>query len=382
MRRIRSWYVTARYFVNHMLYRAGLRREHPRPGNEWDAYRLVVGDVLGWNRYIRVHNAHLIPRDHPAIFYGNHMKLDDPLWIFEATMLSTGGTVRIGAMLRNDFFSSVPFLKSRFLDMDQLMETVGVFGISRGHVTVSELKRFVDFLIAGHGFILFPGRTRSRSGMLVDYGDGVERPGGISFFLRATQNRAPDRVFGAMPAVRNYNPVTRHSSVIFGPEQTLPRGASREAQRKFDEDLIGVLGPLVEINVAQVVAATLYLRALHGIHAPLGVGELKRMVGQVLDAIDHPYIDPEDMADLDRAVGGAVRYFAKGRMARVRHGTIEANVDAILETPELTTKFRKRNAVKYHTNQILHLGGVVEEIEGTVLRGGASRREGRSSATA
>ncbi len=367
LNRVRHYARFLAHFLEHILFRMGLRKTQPSAEGRWEAFQFVVGDFTGSNRYIRTHNTHLIPRDHPAIFYGNHMKLDDPFYLFRGVYLATGGSVMPGAMMRSDFFEGIPFLKSRWLDLDQILETVGVYGVSRENVTISQLKRFVDLLLRGKGFILYPGRSRSCSGLLMDYRDSIERPGGISFFLHAVQSRADAPTVSAAPAVRNYNPVTRHTSVIFGPEIFLPRGATRAEQRLFDEHLIEALGPLVEINAAQVVAALLYTRCLHGLIGPIAVDELVKIVSGLFDDFDHAYLDPEDKADAGRAVRGALRYLRKGRMLTLRGGKVCPIADAILSTPPLTTKFRDLNPVKYLTNQILHLGGVTALIEQRAL---------------
>lgn len=365
--RLKHYSTFAAHFAEHVLARMGLRKAQPSAENRYEAFQFVVGDFVGWNKYIRLHNTHLVPRDHPAIFYGNHIKLDDPCYLFRAVYLATGGSVKIGAMMRHDFFQGIPLLKSRWLDLDQILETTDVYGISRDNVTISQLKKFVDLLLRGKGFILYPGRSRSCSGMLMDYRDSIERPGGISFFLHTAQARDPDKKFSAVPAVRNYNPVTRHTSVVFGEELFLPRGASRAEQRRFDERLIEALGPLVEINAAQVTSAILYTRSLHTIGGPLPVSELVRVVGELFDALDHPYIDPEDKADVSRAVRGTLKYLRKHGMVNVSRGLVEPNAAAILFTPPLTSEFREQNPVKYLTNQILHLGSVTALIEQRAL---------------
>jgi len=366
--RIRHYANFAAHFVEHVLARMGLRKAQPfADDSRYEAFQFVVGDFVGWNKYIRLHNTHLVPRDHPAIFYGNHIKLDDPCYLFRAVYLATGGSVKIGAMLRNDFFIGIPFLKSRWLDLDQILETVNVYGISRENVTISQLKKFVDLLVRGKGLILYPGRSRSCSGLLMDYRDNIERPGGISFFLHTAQSRDPKLRVSAAPAVRNYNPVTRHTSVVFGEEVFLPRGASRAEQRRFDESLIEALGPLVEINAAQVVSAILYTRCLHSLAGPVSIPELVRLVAGLFDAFDHSYIDPEDKADVARAVHGAVRYLRKHGMVTSSRDAVRPIAEAILSAPPTSKDFRDQNPAKYLTNQILHLGNVTALIEQRAL---------------
>lgn len=368
MRRIRHYALFFGYLFGHIFYRLGLAKKHPSPEGRWESFQFVVGDFVGWNKYIRVRNTDLVPRDHPAIFYGNHMKLDDPCYLYRATYLATGGKVGIGAMLRNDFFAGVPLLKSRFLDFDALLETLYVYGISRENVTVAQLKKFVDLLLAGRGFILYPGRTRSCSGLLMDYRDTAQRPGGISFFLHAVQGRDDHIVVSAMPAVRNYNPVTRHTSVIFGPEQLLRRGVARAEQRAFDERIIEVLGPLVEVNAAQLVSTVLYTRCIHGITGPIEIDRLTQIVHEVFDTTTHAYLDPEDTTDVARSVRRTLRYLEKRGMLDVRRLRVIPDVEVILNMPPLNTKFREVNPVRFLTNQILHLGEVTRLIEDRVLQ--------------
>ncbi len=375
--RIKHYANFAAHFAEHVLARMGLRNSQPSAERRYEAFQFVVGDFVGWNRYIRLHNTHLVPRDHPAIFYGNHIKLDDPCYLFRAVYLATGGSVKIGAMMRSDFFAGIPFAKSRWLDLYQILETTDVYGISRESVTISQLKKFVDLLLRGKGFILYPGRSRSCSGLLMDYRDSIERPGGISFFLHTAQARDANMKFSAAPAVRNYNPVTKHTSVVFGEEIFLPRGASRAEQRRFDEHLIEALGPLVEINAPQVVSAILYTRCLHGLANAIRVDDLITLVAGLFDALDHPYVDPEDKANVGRAVRRTIKYLRKHGMVRATAETVTPVSFAILAAPPATKEFRKRNPVKYLTNQILHLGTVTALIEERALGlqdGGASLR--------
>ena len=201
----------------------------------------------------------------------------------------------------------------------------------------------------------------------MDYRDNVERPGGISFFLHTVQSRDRTVSVSAMPAVRNFNPVTRHTSVIFGEEVFLPRGASRADQRAFDENLIERIGPLVEISAAQIVSAILYTRCLHGLTGPIALNDLVQLTSDLFDTIPHPYLDPEDKADVARAVKKTLRYLGKHGMLHAMGQEVIPNATAILATPPLTKKFREENSVKYLTNQILHLGEVTALIERRTL---------------
>ena len=365
MKSVRSWIVVAGIFLRYFLYKVNLAAP-PTRDRKLSSILNVVGAFCGWNRYIRIENADLCPKDHPAIFYGNHHKLDDPLYLFNAITLATGGEPELHAMLRNDFFQGT-LLKTRFLDLDELLDFLGAHGISRDKVSLKQIKIFLDILREGKSFMLYPGRRRSCSGMLMDYRDNVETPGGISFFLHAIQARNADVKVSAVPSSRNYNPITRHTSVIFGPEQFLERGASREEQRAFDQRLIEVMGGLVEVNASQVLAALLFTRCLHGMTAPISAADLQDLVRGIMQQTRHPYVDPEDLADVPHVVDRALRYFKKHGMLDRKDGKVTPKVEAILSLPELTTKYRRENPVKYLTNQNLHLGDVTALVEQKVL---------------
>lgn len=365
MKPVKSWVIVAGIFARYFLYKLNLAAPPDRDGKLVNIL-YVVGVFCGWSRYIRMENADLCPTEHPAIYYGNHHKLDDPFYLFNAIYLATAGKPEMHAMLRNDFFRGSIF-KSRFLDLDELLDFLGAHGISRDNVTLKQLKTFLDILRGGDSFMLYPGRSRSCSGMLMDYRDNIETPGAISFFLHAVQSRDADIKVSAVPSSRNYNPITKHSSVIFGTEQFLKRGASREERRAFDHRLIEVMGEVVEINAAQILAALLYTRCLHDMSAPIAVNDLKDLVAGILQETRHPYLDPEDVADIPHAVDRALRYFKKHGMLDRNDGKIAPDVPAILSVPALTTKYRKENPVKYLTNQILHLGDVTALVEQKVL---------------
>ncbi len=362
---LKSWIVVAGIFARYFLFKLNLASPPNRRG-KLDSILYVIGVFCGWNRYLRIENPERCPDDHAVIYFGNHVKLDDPFYLFYSVFRATKGKPEMHAMLRNDFFEGT-ILKSRFLDLHELLEFLGGYGISRESVTLKQLKVFLNILRAGNGFMLYPGRRRTCSGMLMDYHDPSETPGGISFFLHAIQSRDADAIISAVPSTRNYNLITQHSSVVFGPEQFLEHGASREEQRAFDLRIIEVMGGLVEINVSQILAALLYTRCLHGMTAPIAVNDLQDLVSGILRETQHPYVDPEDLADVSHAIDRALRYFKKRGMLERNDGKITPKVEAILSLPELTTKFRDENPVKYLTNQILHLGEVTALVEQKVL---------------
>jgi hypothetical protein len=100
---------------------------------------------------------------------------------------------------------------------------------------------------------------------------------------------------------------------------------------------------------------------------PIEVSRLDRIVAEIFDGMTHAYVDPEDASDIGRAVRRTLRYLKKHGMVRIRTRKIYPVAAAILGTPPLTTEFRRRNPIKFLTNQILHLGDVTNLIERRVL---------------
>jgi 1-acyl-sn-glycerol-3-phosphate acyltransferase len=358
---LRSWFRVARYIGWYALFKCRLAKP-PRRDRYLDAIQYVCGIFTHWNRYIRLRNEEFVPQDHAAIYVGSHTKFGDPFYLFRAAYLASEGRVAINAMSRDDYFVGTP-LKTRFVDMDDFITYIGVYGINRDKPTLSQMKTFVGMLKDGTSFILFPGRTRSRSGMLMEYRDNFQEPGGVSFFLNMVHRRDPEGKYGAAIAMRNYNPARDHTSVVFGPVQYLKDGATKDEQRDFDCQLVETMSQYVEVCVPQIVAAILYARCLHGMIDPIAVPELQRAVARVMDETTHPYLDEEDAEDVDEAVRLALAYFRKHKTLEIRGESVYPDAEQILSTPELTGKYKKMNPVKYLTNQILHLGDLVELIQ-------------------
>lgn len=361
MSELRSWILVARFFLQFFLFRLKLA---PRPcadNMQWDALK-VIGRVLGWGKRLHVRGGEHCPTDHPSIFCGNHIKLDDPFAVSLAVYQSSVGAFCLRVMGRDDFFEGTR-LNNPFFSFNELVECLGAVLITRENVTLSQLKPFLGFLEQGMGIVMFPGRTRTRSGLFVEYRGDFQEPGGVSFFIHHTQRRNEGLTVGAVPVVRTFNPVNKHSTMIFGPAQYLVRDADKEAQRDFDCRLVEVMAGLVEVNVAHVLSALLYLRCLHALTGPLPMDGLQNAVKEVLTETGHPYIHPENMEELPTMVRKTLAYLEKRSMLTRKGRTVVPNAGAILNVPELNGSYRKQNAVKYLTNQILHLSGVTSLVE-------------------
>lgn len=365
MRAITAWFFIFRLVTRYLFFKLGVATAPDASGN-FDDIQYVCGQFTGWNRYYRYRGGENIPRYHAAIFYGNHIKFGDPFHLFRGAYLETDGDVKLHAMARDDFFIGTP-LKSRFFDADEFITYVGVHGINRDKVSLGQMKIFLDLLANGESFIMFPGRTRSRSGLMMEYRDNVQEPGGLSFFLAMIQRKKKDQKFGAVPVSRNYNPVRNQTSTIYGPEQFLDPKATREEQRDFDFHLVEVLAGLLEISVVQVIAALLYTTALHHLAETISLETMQSWVRAIRETSTHPWWDEEDDKDLDESVRLSLNWLEKHGMVQLRGDDTHLNTKAILSVPDLESDYIKHNPVKYLTNQNLHLGDHMQAIQDLVL---------------
>lgn len=320
-----------------------------------------LSPILGLGHSAVVHPERC-PTHGPAIFCGNHFKLDDPFFAYHAVQLATDWKHCPRLMSRDDFFAGTP-LKSRFFDGDQLMRSMGTFLISRGQITLSQLRPFIALLKEGGSFVIYPGHTRSCSGVFMEYRGAFKEPGGVSFFINNAQRAVPGRKVAAVPIVRTYNPVSHRSAMVFGDPLYLDLKADRDAQRDFDYALTVAMAQCVEINVPQILSAVLYLRALHQFPVTVAVMDLRQTLARILETCEHPYIDPEAKTDLGGAIVRTLDYLQRRGMLARKRESVTINAEAILSVPDLTKKYRYLNPVKYLGNQLLHLGPVVQAIE-------------------
>jgi len=329
------------------------------------AVAYLCGIFTGWNNYIRVRGGENVPLDHPFIVYGNHFLFDDPLYAHEACRIATNNHVALNAMMRDDFFIGTP-LKTFLFDADEFITYTGTYGINREKPTLSQMKLFLGLLAEGQSFVMYPGRTRSKSGTLMEYRDEYQEPGGPSFFMNSHMRKNPDLPIAALPTMRNYNPVRKHTSIVFGPPQFLEPGSTRGEQRAFELDLIEVMSRYVEISVPQIISAILYSRCLHSITESFSTDWLTTKVKSFIESTDYPWIDEEDLGDIDEAIRLTLPYLEKHGMIAVAGNDITPVPGPILSTPDLDD-FLKKNPAKYMTNQLLHLTDVLELIESMAL---------------
>lgn len=367
-----AWTVSLRIIARYFLYRAGIGQPE-RITDHWDHAQLFYRQITGMDRRIRVRGMEHCPQAHPAIFAANHVKLDDPFYCCYAVQEATDLALSTRFVMRDDFFDA-SFWKRMPFDINEIARLGGAYLVSLDRAQYTQLKPLVQVLCQPFSFAIFPGRSRTRSGLVMDYRPGYEEPGAVSFFVAQAQRRMPGVTVPAVPMARTYHPITGVSAVAFGPPITLPADADRAAQRAFDEELAARIGDLVELNVVHLLSLVLYLRHLHGRSEPLTEAALADRVVALRDALaGQVFLDPA----LDSVPGGiglppgilraALRYLARAGMLRLVDGRVEPDTAAIAHLPPLDTKFRKHNPVRFQVNQVLHLAAVVSAAEDVTL---------------
>lgn len=371
MRVLHAWMIFCLNATHYLLFRVGLVRP-PNFRNYPTHWEPWLGSLLGWPRTLRVVNPENCPKDSPAVFAGGHGKLDDPLFIWGAVHRASKAKIHIYFMMRDDFFVGPPWSRLPF-SMNELTQMSGCIQISRDNVQLSQLKPLLAVLGEPGSFVMFPGRTRSRSGMLMEYRDGVDEPGGVSFFISNAQRRFPDRRVPAVPVVRTFNPVDGTSAVAFGPPQQLPDKPDREAQRNFDLELAVLLGDLLEIHALHLVSAILFLRCLHGNTGPVQASTMTDDLQAVVSRIGGRLLAPELASDPATAVTAALDWLAAQKLLQKEAADYRPDATRILKSPALETGYRKENPVRYHANQLLHLPDVLCAVEDQVCPAGGKR---------
>lgn len=361
-----SWGVAFFNALHYVLFKLWLVgppdfRRYPTHWEPW------LGGMLGWKRTLQVRYPERCPATGPVVFVSNHVKLDDPLFLWGAVDRATGGQRHIYFMMRDDFFRGWPWDYLPF-SMNELTASSGCIQISRDQISLAQLKPLLNILEAGESFLMFPGRTRSRSGQCIEYREGIDEPGGVSFFLSHGSRRAKCDL-PAVPLARTHNPVTGVSTIVIGEPMFLPPGAGREAQRQLDLDLAVAISNLIELHALHVVSVLLYLRSLHQHPAEQSLGAIiedsRKVLGAALGCGLH--VDAEALADPKAAVIAALAWLERAGQVRVTGDTFVMDVSAILAAPEWDTKYRKHNPVKFYANQVMHLGGVIKAAEYCVV---------------
>lgn len=366
LRSLAAWVFFLGVFLRYLPYRAGRTRQRPMFTENYQKAQCAWGQATRWNPRLRVVHPERCPQQGPVVFAGNHAKLDDPFFIWRSAHRATGETMHCRFVMRDDWgqdglWRVCPW---RFKDIGEM---AGAVAISRGNVQYAQMKPLLQILQEDGAFIIFPGRTRTRSGLLIEYREGFDDPGGISFFLAQTQRKRPGVRVPAVPVCRTHNPLTWRSTVVFGEPLFLAPDADRAAQRQFDHDLVVAIGQLVEVQTLHLVALLIYFRCLHG--RPQFSGKwLEASVQSMLPLITHPYVDPALRSETATQLGKILHFLENKKMLSVNGDQLNADPSGVLRVPDLDGSFRKRNPIRYAANQVLHLPELVSLTEEAVLR--------------
>lgn len=361
------WFVTLRIVARYFLYRMGIGAR-PNFTDRWPEVQRFYRQITRMDPRIRLRGLEHFPGSHPAVYAGNHVKLDDPFFVCYAVQEASDYAMRIRFVMRDDFFVGFPWNCMPFR-MNEVAEMGGAYTISKEGVTLAQLKPLIDILLEPDSFVIFPNGSRSRSGLWFEYRDDIDAPGSVSFFLAQAQRKNPQMAVPAVPVGRTYNPVTKISTVILGEAAHLEAGARREAQRNFDDALILTISNLVEVQMHHVLGGLIYLRCLHGLDVPVKVSELAESAAAVISLLDSDrYVDPIlTEGDIITPLRACLDYFAGLQMVTCAAGAISFDRERVLASPTVDVNYRKTNPVKFSVNQILHLPDVVSALEQVVF---------------
>jgi hypothetical protein len=240
---------------------------------------------------------------------------------------------------------------------------LGALQISRDRVQLSQLKPFIALLREQAAFIMYPGRSRSRTGVFVEYRDGIDEPGGVTFLVAQAQRNRPEVHVAIVPFARTSNMATKSSVVVFGPPVFLPHDADRTIQRNLDFKLVELMGDLVEVNVTQITAGIIYLHCLHQRGEAIAIDALDRAISEALAQLTNRQIDPAAISNRKPQLEATLDYFAKAHLILRCSDSITLLREKVLASPPPDTAYRAANPIKYAINQVLHLPDVIDAIE-------------------
>ncbi|MCC6794850.1 MAG: hypothetical protein IT366_07000 [Candidatus Hydrogenedentes bacterium] len=366
MREIKAFIIVAWRLLRYFVYRLGIGK-CPELLDVYPELVVVFDRVMGWRRNLRVAGVEHCPKNGPAVFSGNHYAKEDPFAGYRAIHRICDGAYPVRYMMRDDFFAAgASIFKSRLLDVDELVRLLGALQISRDRVQLTQLKPFIALLREQAAFIMYPGRSRSRTGMFVEYRDGIDEPGGVTFLVAQAQRNRPEVNVAIVPFARTSNMATKSSVVVFGPPVYLPHDADRTVQRDLDFRLIELMGDLVEVNITQIAAGILYLHCLHQRGESIAIDALDSAVSDALSLLKRQ-IDPAAVGDRRPQLEATLDYFAKAHLILRRSDSITLLREKVLASPPPDTTYRSANPIKYAINQVLHLPDVIDAVEAAAL---------------
>ena len=305
-------------------------------------------------------------QDCATIYAGNHHLVNDPFVMGVPVFRCSGNRIVLRFMMRIDFFEGT-ILRRSLLDLESILAMCGTWFINRDNIQLSQLKRFVNWLRTKGSILMYPGRTRTRSGLLMEYREGIPEFGSVSFLLAQAQRLDKELTAASVPVTRTFNPVSVRSTVAFGEAVYLSPTASRSEQREFDYEVLHRMADLVEINVPHLASLVLYLTALHARGDLISISDLKHKIEKILPRLKNRHVAPEVKQHLSKELAATLKFLQKRGMIDQQKNTISLHKEAILASPGIDGNYKKLNPVKYLTNQILHLPDLIMAAEDTIL---------------
>ena len=356
----KSWTNIGTALIQYLLYRIRLANIPDFHGDFRDIM-IVLGRSLKWTSQLHMIFTENCPKEHGAVYCSNHIMKDDPFITGASIFLASGQNVWVDYMMRDDFFAKWP--KTRFFDPDEILGLFKARPISRGKVNLKQIRLFVNILKNGGSFLMYPGRTRSRSGLLMEYRDGFDDPAGPSFFINQLASIKPG--LPTVPIARTFNPVNKRSTVAFGKPMTMPLDADRHTQRAFDFAVIDAIGNLIEIHAPHIIASILYLRALHGLHTPIDIPLLEEAVRRAPQNLPERPCDPAMIQSTTHQTRATLEFFARTGLIALTKNQATPLPASILNLPPIDANFSKINPIRTLTNQIIHLPDLIHYLEST-----------------
>jgi 1-acyl-sn-glycerol-3-phosphate acyltransferase len=373
-----------------VLSNVGLLKSEPNYKDVYDHCTGLFGLLWNTRDKLLIRNGENIVRQGSAIYVANHIRKSDALSVAYTVYTRTQGR-QLRIMMRDDFFGDRGWSKTRLLDLDRLAVSFGAIQVSRQAGAYSQMKRFIDVLLDGGCFIIFPTGTRSRSGHVMELPPPLEL-GTVSFFAAMAQRKASEkaRPVAMVPTGISFDPVSKRMTLVFGESRYLAIGSpdrrlDREALSEFDVEIVRAASRLVEINLVHLCALYLLnwvwhsgeLRKSdgHGVRVERSVliEDLAEIVSHLKSGAGLCLGDSLD-SELEPQLRRVERFFASKGMIRISGNELLLRSERILSAPSLDHDYRKRNPVKYLANQIAHFDEIVSAVEERVLRNVGARR--------
>jgi len=80
MKLLYCWFVTVAIIFRYFLYRLGIGKR-PNFTDRWPEVQRVYRQLTRMDHRIRLRGLEHFPGQHPAVYAGNHIKLDDPFFV-------------------------------------------------------------------------------------------------------------------------------------------------------------------------------------------------------------------------------------------------------------------------------------------------------------